>query len=57
MADVYNEFTDSIAPSLGIDEHKCKQVTKNFAFQIPDVDVPQTCDYLMVWLFYTKLIS
>lgn len=47
LKDVYEEFS-SIATSLHIDEHRCKTVTKNFAFQIPDVDIPQTSEYLMV---------
>uniref|UniRef100_A0A336MVQ2 DNA polymerase n=1 Tax=Culicoides sonorensis TaxID=179676 RepID=A0A336MVQ2_CULSO len=47
MKDVYEEIT-SITNSLGIDVYKCKTVTKHFAFQIPDVDIPHTSEYLMV---------
>lgn len=46
--DVYKEFNDVIAPSLGLDKFRSKKVTKNFAFSVPNVKVPSTCDYLEV---------
>lgn len=50
MKAVYEEFTESIAKKHGISEYRSKAVTKNFAFSVPDVNVPMTCDYLEVCL-------
>ncbi|KAG4074677.1 hypothetical protein HA402_004548 [Bradysia odoriphaga] len=48
MKAVYEEFRDSIAKKNGIGEFRSKPVTKNFAFSVPDVNVPMTCEYLEV---------
>lgn len=48
MKDVYEEFKDSIAQKHGIDLFRSKVVTKNFAFSVPDVNVPMTCEYMEV---------
>lgn len=48
MKAVYEEFAESIAKKHGISEFRSKAVTKNFAFSVPDVNVPMTCDYLEV---------
>lgn len=48
MKAVYDEFRDSIAKKHGIETFRSKSVTKNFAFSVPDVNVPMTCDYLEV---------
>ncbi|XP_055377504.1 DNA polymerase alpha catalytic subunit isoform X2 [Condylostylus longicornis] len=48
LTDVYNEFASEIAPKLGIKEFKSERVTKNFAFHLPGVDVPETCEYIEI---------
>lgn len=55
LKDVYDEFSGSIANKYGINVHKCKNVVKNFAFKIPNIDVPQTCEYLMVRVYFILL--
>lgn len=49
MKAVYEEFRDSIAKKHGIDAFRSKGVTKNFAFSVPEVNVPMTCEYLEVF--------
>lgn len=48
MKAVYEEFRDSIAKKHGFDAFRSKVVTKNFAFSVPEVKVPMTCEYLEV---------
>ena len=48
MKAVNEEFTESIAKKHGISEFRSKAATKNFAFNVPDVNVPMTCEYLEV---------
>lgn len=43
LTDVYEELN-----TLFSHDFKCKKVTKNAAFTIPDVNVPQTGEYLKV---------
>lgn len=43
MKHVYDEFNESF--DFGF---LSKKVTKNFAFTVPNVDVPLSCDYLEV---------
>lgn len=47
MKDVYEEFS-SVATELGIKTHRCKEVTKSFAFPSEDIAAPKSSDYLMV---------
>lgn len=46
--DVYKEFTEVISTELGLSSFRSKRVTKHFAFQVPGVDVPQSCEYMEV---------
>lgn len=43
FSDVYEEFNSTFSKDF-----KFKKVTKNFAFSIPNVHVPQSSEYLMV---------
>lgn len=45
LIDVYHEFNNVIAPSLGLKEFKSRKVSKNYAF---DPDVPLQSEYLEV---------
>lgn len=46
MMDVYNEFNNDVAKKYKIDHFKSKKVTKNYAFNLPDV--PLSSEYLEV---------
>lgn len=46
MMDVYEEFNTSVAAELGLKEFKSRKVTKNYAFNLPDI--PAQSDYLEV---------
>lgn len=48
MKAVYEEFRDSIGKKNGINDFRSKPVTKNFAFSVPDINVPMTSEYLEV---------
>ena len=48
MADVYNEFNERLSLELNIKNFRTRKVVKNFAFSVPDVDVPVECEYLEV---------
>lgn len=43
FGDVYNELAKNLSHDF-----KCKKVTKNFAFHVPNVDIPETSDYFKV---------
>ncbi|XP_072935668.1 DNA polymerase alpha catalytic subunit [Epargyreus clarus] len=46
IADVYEEFNNSVAKELGLTEFKSRKVTKNYCFNLPDI--PAQSDYLEV---------
>lgn len=48
LLDVYKEFNETVAATVGLDSFRSKGVTKNFAFSVSDVDVPPCCEYLEV---------
>lgn len=43
LGDVYNEFNAYVTHTT-----RMKKVTKNFAFNVPGVQVPPTCEYMQV---------
>lgn len=47
IGDMYTEFNDYLTHDF-----KCKKVNKHFAFSVPGVKVPQTCDYLQVYIYF-----
>ncbi|XP_034238111.1 DNA polymerase alpha catalytic subunit [Thrips palmi] len=46
LMDVYNEFNNNVAKKFKITQFKSKKVTKNYAFNLPDV--PLSSEYLEV---------
>lgn len=46
--DVYEEFNETISSSIGITTFRSRVVSKNFAFNVPGVHVPATCEYFEV---------
>lgn len=46
LGDVYNEFNAYVPHTT-----RMKKVTKNFAFNVPGVQVPPTCEYMQVITF------
>lgn len=57
LTDVYNEFNDRVSVELKIPSFRSRKVVKNFAFSVPDVDVPAECEYLEVRFSGTTQIS
>lgn len=50
--DLYEEFNNYFPHDF-----KCRKVTKHFAFNVPGVKVPQTCEYLQVKLLLIHKID
>lgn len=46
--DVYSEFNETIAAAVNVSTFRSRKISKNFAFTVPGVSVPATCDYLEV---------
>lgn len=46
--DVYNEFNETIAAAVNVTTFRSRKISKNFAYTVPGVAVPATCDYLEV---------
>lgn len=47
--DVYKEFNETITSAIGITTFLSRKVTKHFAFTVPGVHVPATCEYMEVF--------
>lgn len=52
FSDVYAEVN-----SYFNHDFKCRKVTKHFAFNVPGVKVPQTCEYLQVFQSTFKYLT